>query len=140
MEGQRGRILVIEDDDKLGRMVGRALAPDHDIEVVTRARDALGRIAAGERFDLVLCDLMLEGVSGIEVYERVGQIAPELVGRIVFMTAGAVTPRAAAFLGRPDIRHIEKPFPSLAEFRAVVQAHLARTTKARSPWPGRLDW
>jgi DNA-binding response OmpR family regulator len=132
MEGQRGRILVIEDDAKLGKMVGRALAPDHDVHVLTRAQDALDRIAAGERFDLVLCDLMLEGVSGIQVHERVGQIAPELVGSIVFMTAGAVTPRAAAFLRRPDIQHMLKPFPSLAEFRAVVQAHLART-KARSP-------
>jgi DNA-binding NtrC family response regulator len=121
MEGQRRRILVIEDDEKLGRMVGRALAPDHDIEVLTRARDALDGIAAGERFDLVLCDLMLEGVNGIAFHERVGQIAPELVGRIVFMTGGACTPRAEAFLRRPDIRHIEKPFPSLAEFRSVVQ-------------------
>jgi DNA-binding response OmpR family regulator len=129
MEGQRGRVLVIEDDDKLGRMVGRALAPDHDTDVLTRAQDALDRIAAGERFDLILCDLMLRGVSGIDFHERVGPIAPELVERIVFTTGGAFTPRAAAFLARADIRHIEKPFPSLAEFRAAVQGHLARTTK-----------
>ncbi len=123
---------MVEDDEKLGKMVGRALAPEHDIELVTRARDALDRIAAGERFDLILCDLMLGGVSGIDFHERVGRVAPELVARIVFTTAGAVTPRAAAFLKRPDIRHIEKPFPSLAEFRAAVQAYLARTTSTRS--------
>jgi hypothetical protein len=72
---------------------------------------------------------MLGGVSGIDFHERVGPIAPELVERIVFTTGGAFTPRAAAFLARADIRHIEKPFPSLAEFRAAVQGHLARTTK-----------
>jgi len=131
MKGQRGRILVIEDDEKLGKMLGRVLAPEHDIDVQTRAQDALDRIAGGERFDLILCDLMLGGVNGMEFYERVGQIAPEMVERIVFTTAGAVTPRAEAFLKRPDIQHIEKPFPSLAEFRAVVQGYLARTMGAR---------
>jgi CheY-like chemotaxis protein len=131
MEGRRPRVLVIDDDDLLRRMVCRVLESEHDIVVLPSAKEALDRIATGERFDLILCDLMLPGVSGVDFHERIGPIAPELVERILFTTGGAYTPRAEAFLARPDIRHIEKPFPSIAVFRAAVQEHL----RGGGAWP-----
>jgi CheY-like chemotaxis protein len=126
MEGQRPRVLVIDDDAPLRSMMRRVLEPGHEIVLATSAKEALDRIAAGERFDLVLCDLMLPGLSGVDFHERVGTSAPDLVERIVFTTGGAYTPRAEAFLARSDIRHIEKPFPSVSAFRAVVQQYLQR--------------
>ena len=47
------------------------------------------RIAAGERFDLILCDLMMPGVGGADFYERVAVAAPELVDRIVILNKNA---------------------------------------------------
>jgi CheY-like chemotaxis protein len=114
MEEQRRRVLVVEDDLKFGKLVARVLAPEHNVIVLTSARDALDRIAGGERFDLILCDLMLPGLSGVEFHERLGSIAPEVVDRVVFVTGGAYSPRSEAFLKRADIRHFEKPFASLA--------------------------
>ena len=113
-------------------MIVRALEPEHDVVLLISAQEALDRIAAGERFDLVLCDLMLPGVSGMAFYERVGQSAPELVERVLFATGGAYTSSAEEFLKRADIRHIEKPFRSLNEFRAAVREHLARVRGDRS--------
>ncbi len=126
MEPQRKRILVIEDDLKFGRLVARVLAPEHDVLVLTSAREALEQIPARERFDLVLCDLMLPGVSGVEFHERLSSMAPDLVGRIVFVTGGAYCPRTMAFLERPDIQHLNKPFHSLASFRDAVREFLQR--------------
>ena len=126
MKDQRPRVLVIDDDAPLRSMMRRVLEPGYEIVLATSAKEALDRIAAGERFDLVLCDLMLPGLSGVDFHERVGTSAPDLVERIVFTTGGAYTPRAEAFLARTDIQHIDKPFPSVSAFRAVVQQHLQR--------------
>jgi DNA-binding response OmpR family regulator len=126
MEGQRRRVLVIEDDALLGKMVRRALEPEHDVVVLASANEALDYIARGKRFDLVLCDLMLPGVSGVDFHGRVGSLAPELVEHIIFITGGAYTPRAEAFLKRADIRYMEKPFSSVSALRAVVQEHFRR--------------
>jgi hypothetical protein len=62
----------------------------------------------------------------MEFHDRVRELAPELVARILFITGGATTPRAAAFLAQPSIAHLEKPFP-LAELRRVVQERLLRS-------------
>ena len=125
MAAQRPRIVVIEDDEKLGNLIYRVLADQHEVLVFGRAQAVLERIAAGELFDLVLCDLMLPGMSGMVFHERVATSAPELVERIVFITAGPTTESARAFFQRPDIRHIEKPF-GLDALRADVKEHLRR--------------
>ena len=126
MEERRARLWVIEDDEKLGRLVRRMLGDEHDVVLFTRAQEALDRITAGESFDLVLCDLKLPGVSGQLFHERVGVLAPERVARIVFITGGPCTEGDGAFLERPDITHIRKPFDSLDSLRADVREHLRR--------------
>ena len=126
MQGQRMRVLVVDDDLKWGNVIVRVLAPEHEVVVLASAEEALGRIAAGERFDLILCDLLLPGMSGMAFYLHLGFAAPDVVERVVFITGGAISAHAEAFLGRPDVRHHEKPFSSLAELRAVVREHLRR--------------
>ncbi len=131
MDGRRARLLVIDDEAPLGRSLARMLGRDHDVAVVTSVREALDRIILGERFDLILCDLLMPDLTGIHFYERIADIAPELVERVVFMTGGAVTPYAQAFLWQPFIWHLEKPFPSLLELRQVVVEHLRRLSGHR---------
>ena len=126
MDQPRRRILVVDDDQKWGNVIVRVLAPEHEVVVLASAEEALGRIAAGERFDLVLCDLLLPGMTGMTFYLHLGSTAPEVVERVVFITGGATSAGAAAFLGRADVRHHEKPFASLSELRAVVRKHLQR--------------
>lgn len=126
MEGRRARVLVVDDEAPLAKTMRRALEDEHEVVVVTSATEAVERIRGGERFDLILCDLMLPGLSGVDFHGWVGRHAPELVKTIVFSSGGAYTPHAAAFLRRADVRHIEKPFPSLPELRALIREHLQR--------------
>jgi signal transduction histidine kinase len=107
---QRKRILVVDDEETLGRAIQRSLSPDHDVVVLTRARDALSMVEAGERFDVILTDVMMPEVTGMEMYERLRQMAPEQAQRVVFLTGGAFTPAAREFLDTVPNPIVEKPF------------------------------
>lgn len=106
----RGKILVIDDDPIVSMIAERALEVDHDVTATTNPRKALALIDAGERYDVILCDIMMPDLTGMDVYERVSQTAPEQAKVMIFMTGGAFTPRGRDFLERLENAHIEKPF------------------------------
>ena len=80
----------------------------------------MARFDGGERFDAILCDLMMPVMSGMELFEHVSTSMPELVERIVFVSGGAFTPEAKAFLERVPNARIDKPFQSM-NVRALVR-------------------
>jgi DNA-binding NtrC family response regulator len=125
MDQQRARVLVIDDDPLIARAIARTLAAEHDVLVRASARDALEGILAGERYDLVLCDLSMPGMDGVGFYERVNAVAPDLLERVVVMTGGAFTPRHLAFLEETTVPRLEKPF-LITELRALVEDRLSR--------------
>jgi PAS domain S-box-containing protein len=119
----RARILLVDDEPLIGSTVRRVLA-DHEVEVLTDARAALARLVAGERFDVILCDLMMPDLTGMDLHEALTRAAPAVAGRMVFITGGAFTERARRFLERSDLPRIEKPFAP-ATLREAVDALLA---------------
>jgi PAS domain S-box-containing protein len=100
------RVLVIDDEPMVGHLVQKVLT-GHDVVAETSARAALTRLAGDNRFDLILCDLMMPEVSGMDFYD---QLAPELRQRIVFLSGGAFTARAQTFLDSVPNRRLAKPF------------------------------
>jgi CheY-like chemotaxis protein len=90
--------------------VERILIRDHDVAAEVHARDALERIRNGERFDLILCDVMMPDMTGMDLYAALLDVAPEQAERMVFTTGGAFTPRAQAFFDSTPNRRVEKPF------------------------------
>jgi CheY-like chemotaxis protein len=94
---------------------------DHRVTVVTSGRAGLERIVAGERFDLILCDLMMPEMTGMELHERVAALAGDQADRMVFLTGGAFTRRARDFLR--DHAFLEKPF-DLSALEALVKDRL----------------
>ncbi|HET6151016.1 MAG TPA: response regulator [Polyangia bacterium] len=106
----RRRILVIDDEPLIGRVIRAALKGEHDVSVVQSARDALALLERGQTFDLVLCDVVMPDLSGPEFFELVVQRWPELVARMVFMTGGAFTPRTVDFMASVPTRVLSKPF------------------------------
>jgi len=119
-----GRVLVIDDEPAIGGAIRAALRAEHEVVVVQRAADAFARLGAGERFDLVLCDLMMPDISGPEVYTTIAGRWPELLGRIVFMTGGAFTASTGDFIERGVAPIIAKPF-RLDELRKLVRERVA---------------
>jgi PAS domain S-box-containing protein len=117
--GKRARVLVIDDELPIANTLPELLAPEHLVVAATSAREGLAKLDA-EEFDVIFCDLMMPGMSGIELYERVRTERPGLEQRIVFMTGGAFTARAAEFLASVDNLRVEKPF-SLGLIESIVR-------------------
>lgn len=111
------RILVVDDEPLVCEGIKRALR-SHDVTVTSSGRDAVELCESGD-FDLVLCDVMMPEVSGMDVYSRVRRERPEVAQRFVFMTGGAFTPSARSFLESVDNEQIIKPF-SLRDLRSLV--------------------
>ncbi|MGV3711142.1 MAG: response regulator, partial [Gemmatimonas sp.] len=63
----------------------------------------------GRGFDVVLCDIMMPGVTGIEFAEMLATRDPVLRAHTLFLTGGAVTTEAVSFLERDDVRYLSKP-------------------------------
>jgi CheY-like chemotaxis protein len=118
---RRRRVLVIDDEEMCGTMVQRALRRDCDLTVLTSGAAALERIDAGERFDVILCDLCMPVVSGEDVLRTLNERVPEQAARLVVMTGGPQSTAAAAFLTRMATRVLWKPFDRAALLMMIDQ-------------------
>jgi PAS domain S-box-containing protein len=123
LPGRRGRILVVDDEELVLRSVRRILSQEHDVLAMVSAADALALCAGGEKFDLILCDLMMPDMTGMDLHRELSLIAPQQADRMIFITGGAFTEKARAFLSETPKEHLEKPFYS-ANLRAIVQRYL----------------
>jgi nitrogen-specific signal transduction histidine kinase/ActR/RegA family two-component response regulator len=104
----RRRVLLVDDDEMVSAVLSQALGRRHDVTVATSAKQALACIGR-ESFDAVICDVMMPEMSGMELAAAIESSHPALRRRMLFLTGGAVTPAAEAFLARPDVRYAMKP-------------------------------
>jgi PAS domain S-box-containing protein len=104
------RIAVLDDELLVARAVKRALSGLHEVVAVSSARDFLQRLDQGERFDLLLCDLMMPGMSGPELYAELSCRHPDTARRTVILTGGAYDEASREFLERTGLPCIAKPF------------------------------
>jgi signal transduction histidine kinase/CheY-like chemotaxis protein len=105
-----GRVLVVEDDVLVLESICRVLQREHDAVGVTGADDALARLQAGDRFDLVLCDLSMPGMSGMALYEELVRLDPALAAGMIFISGGGFSPEIEAFFAALPNERIDKPF------------------------------
>lgn len=119
------RVLVVEDDDAVAEGLRLLLEQEYSVEVALGGRRAL-QLLRGSAFDAVLCDLMMPDMSGIDLFHALSEAQPGVEDRLVFMTGGAFTPEAEAFLAGIDNPRVEKPF----DFSSVDQ--LLRRAAARA--------
>jgi two-component system, cell cycle sensor histidine kinase and response regulator CckA len=101
----RKRILVVDDEPLVARALRRALRA-HDVTIAIGGREALAALRETP-FDIIVCDLMMPGVSGMDLYE---QLPLDVQRRFVFATGGAFNQRAQQFLAEVPNQRIDKPF------------------------------
>ncbi len=119
----RSRLLVVDDEPMVVNSFRRILAKDYEVVACTSGREALAAIEAGPPFDLILCDVMMPLVTGMDVYEELSRAAPDVAARMVFMTGGTFTPRAKAFLDRVPNPRLDKPI-DVKTLRAWIRKQL----------------
>jgi CheY-like chemotaxis protein len=100
----------------------RRMLRDWDVQVIEDGREALALLTRDRAFDAVLCDLMMPQLTGMDLYASVLERDPALAKRFVFMTGGAFTPRARAFVAEVANVTLEKPFDKALLLNAVESA------------------
>jgi PAS domain S-box-containing protein len=123
---KRGRILIIDDDLSVGRVVERLLSSDHDTQLANSGKQALSVIEEGGSFDVILCDVMMPEMTGIDLYRLLSEFYPEQSRGMIFMTGGCFTERTSAFFDSCTVPALEKPI-DLQALRAAVAAKLLDT-------------
>jgi CheY-like chemotaxis protein len=126
---KRGRILVIDDEPIVCFSLERLLSTEAEVVALTSARKALALIVAGERFDMILCDLMMPEMDAPVLFEEIRKVAPAQAEQMVFVTGGAFTVRAREFLESVKNPQLGKPFDvdALVE---LVRARVAGAARA----------
>ena len=141
------RLLVVDDEDGLLRVASRQLRP-HSVVGVSSGAGALALLAHDADFDAVICDVMMPGMSGVELYEALLSAHPRLARRFVFLTGGSVTAEIDAWLERAREPLLEKPVARGAVLGAIslVQRRAPRAEdgdpvqrRSLPPPPGALD-
>jgi CheY-like chemotaxis protein len=121
--GRRGRVLVVDDDLHVCTVIGRILGQEHEVVAVLSATQALELIRAGERFDVVLCDLMMPEMTGMDLHAELTRMVSDQAERMVFMTGGLFDEKVSDFLDSIGKTPVLKPF-CRTELRQLIQDRL----------------
>jgi two-component system cell cycle sensor histidine kinase/response regulator CckA len=128
----RARLLVIDDDPAVGSALKLVLAEEHDVEVLTSARRALNQLRSGERYDVILCDLMMPELSGMDFHRELKSSHAEIAAQVIFLTGDAFTTGAQEFLHGAENPCLGKPF-NWRELRSLISRQLRRAGAQARP-------
>ncbi len=121
----KAKILVIDDEPVIRQFVSRVLSEEgHEVEAVDKAEDALKKIKS-KRYRLILLDIKMPGISGIELYKQFQEIAPSLMKRVVFITGDVMGKRTTDFLAKTKALYMMKPFDA-EQLKTEINRILAR--------------
>jgi CheY-like chemotaxis protein len=125
-----GRILVIDDEDLILKTTKRLLGHDHEVVTLSSGEAARAILEHDHAFDVILCDLMMPEVTGMDLHQWLAARQPALAERVVFVTGGAFTPKATAYLAGIANLKLEKPVEGAALKRLVAELVLASRTRS----------
>ncbi|WP_407735928.1 ATP-binding protein [Hyalangium sp.] len=114
----RARVLVVDDEPMLAASLSRSLRSEYDV-TTSSGSEALRRLLAGEDPDVIVCDLAMPDITGMDLYSRLKEQRPALAARMIFLTGGAFTQRAQDFLDQAQY-WLEKPV-ELPALRTLLQ-------------------
>ena len=133
-DGVKGRILIIDDEPAIRSAIKRMLNNHQVLEAVS-GEEGREILKHDQQFDLILCDMMMPNVSGMELHEWLTAAFPELAEQLMFITGGAFTPKAHDYLSRigetSRDKTFEKPFDASELRRRVSDMIVSHRSKNR---------
>jgi two-component system NtrC family sensor kinase len=119
-----GRVLIVGDEPEVAQTLAEILGNQHyRIDVANSGEEALEKLRR-EDYSVVLSDIRMPAMDGIELYGKVRALKPELAARLIFVTGDALNGTVLDFLDGTGRPRIEKPFMP-AEIRHLVAATIA---------------
>jgi CheY-like chemotaxis protein len=124
-----GSVLVVDDDHPCGKVTAMALRGAHRVDVAHSAAEALDALRAGKRYDVILTDVAMPQMNGLQLFEiiRAERLAP--AEDVVFMTGGIAGELALQIQALPN-EVLFKPVP-VGMLRAVILARVQEATARR---------
>jgi PAS domain S-box-containing protein len=116
---KRHRVMLVDDEPQVAQTVERLLRRDHDVTVALCGKEAIAHIASGSEFDVIVSDVMMPNMTGIELLEELRRIAPAQAARLIFLSGGAFTAQARDQLAQLGVLQLEKPVTA-KELRASI--------------------
>jgi signal transduction histidine kinase/ActR/RegA family two-component response regulator len=132
----RRRILAVDDEALLLKAYRRMLSEAHELVTALGGHEALSLLEKDTRFDVVLCDLQMPEMSGMELHTAVVERYPALADRFVFVTGGAFSGDARRFLEESVPAVIQKPFNVDDLLMLVDTIASGRGKRSKAPAPG----
>jgi len=127
----RGRVLVIDDEAPIRSLMERLLGKQHEVVKAESGAAAIELLEHDQSFDLIICDMMMPAVSGMDLHKWLVDKNPELAKNVLFITGGAFTPKTREYLAQIDNLRVEKPFDS-KDLQHMVN-ELISATRAKAP-------
>jgi EAL domain-containing protein (putative c-di-GMP-specific phosphodiesterase class I)/ActR/RegA family two-component response regulator len=128
--GKTPRILIVDDDDEIRSILCDFLSAQYSCKTLDCAQHAL-TLLARERFDLVISDIGMPGMTGLEMIPRMTYIAPDT--SIVMISGQRMIESAIAAMRAGALDYITKPF-ELKQVDDVVRRALAHAGRKRDLW------
>ena len=123
-------VAIVDDEARIGIALQRALARDHEPSVFTSGQDLLTRIAAGDRYDAIVSDVMMPTMTGLDLLEELQRIDPPQAARLMFITGGVFTEHIKQRMIELGTPKLDKPF-ILDDLRQMIARLAASSGSAR---------
>lgn len=107
-DGRRLSIIIIEDETALLQPLRRMLGDQHDVLTFSDSTDGMRCLIEREPPDIIICDVNMPEVDGIELFKQVTRVRPFLAERFVFLTGGD-SDELATLMAKSPTRILEKP-------------------------------
>lgn len=127
----RRRVLVIDDEALLLKAYRRMLGSHHDFTYALSGAEALQFLERDRGFEVILCDLQMPDMSGVEFYELLTTQSPAMAAKVIFVTGGAFSWEARRFLEVTSVPRVQKPF-RLPEILSAIDRRARESAGASS--------
>jgi len=126
---RRLTLLFVDDEPQMLRAYQRTFGREHRVLVAQGGEEAISLLRQEELVDLVICDLLMPGMDGTDLFRQACALRPELRDAFVFVTGGVTKEEYDSFLKKTGLPVIEKPsaftlLPSV--FRDFLNHHSGR--------------
>jgi CheY-like chemotaxis protein len=124
------RVLIVDDEPLVAESMHLVLADEFEVSFTTDPAEALAWLTSGDWYDVILCDIMMPRMNGVELRNRVNADNPALASRIVFVTGGILMPSIQWMLDGIPNQVLAKPFDFVG-----LRDFIRRRTLVAAPSP-----
>ena len=103
----KARILIVDDEEIVIRSCVRILGEEHEVDAVNSGAEALTKVA-GNGYDVLILDIMMPGIGGLEVLQRVKEMHPEV--DVIMVTGLSQIETAVRCMKLGAFDYLSKPF------------------------------